>query len=128
MRPWLPSLFVVLAEAVLAPARAQSLEIAGKMGFLGEWDATAALTRPDNASVYRGPITFRHTGLCSANGPEEKRGELVVDGVGSGHLPQTRLTLEGRECTYQGHLSETVTGFADCRGVQVPIRLWRRPG
>ena len=57
---------------------------------------------------FSGPVTWKHVGLCSVNGPEEKRGEIRVQIEGSGPASRVDATvsLESVQCTYSGHFSE----------------------
>ncbi len=50
--------------AVVAPARAQPLEILGYSGLLGEWELTATVTEAaPGRNAYSGPLTMKHVGL-----------------------------------------------------------------
>ena len=67
------------AGALAAPAQAQSLQVVGYAGVLGEWELTATVTetRPvATASEFSGPLTMKHVGICTQDGPEEKTGEI----------------------------------------------------
>src|SRR6266536_5340201 len=56
-----------------APASAQSLQIVGYSGYLGEWELTATVTENASGQIkeYSGPLTMKHVGLCTQDGPEE---------------------------------------------------------
>ena len=70
-------LFMVLS-ALATPATAQSLQVIGYAGMLGEWELTATVTKTaaDYTKEYSGPFTMKHIGLCTQDGPEEKIGEM----------------------------------------------------
>ena len=61
------------------PAGAQSLQVIGYSGYLGEWELTATVTEriSSRTKEYSGPLTMRHIGLCTQDGPEEKTGGCV---------------------------------------------------
>ena len=58
----------------------QPLQISGKFGFLGEYELSATVT-PDTVGSkqkFAGPMTVRHVGLGTHNGPNESRGEITL--------------------------------------------------
>jgi hypothetical protein len=88
-------LAIVLA-ALTTPACAQSLQLIGYSGYLGEWGLTATLT--ENASSrkeYTGPLTLKHVGICTQDGPEERAGVFPgnssVPSISAG--PQAETTI-----------------------------------
>ena len=54
-------------------AMAQSYSVNGQVGYLQEWEmkANLAKTITDSGVSYDGPVTLRHVGLCSVNGPRK---------------------------------------------------------
>jgi hypothetical protein len=113
--------------ALLAmPAAADSLEVVGYAGFLGEWELTATLREDGStAANYSGPLSMKHVGLCTQDGPEEKTGEIRVRMPTSSSRLQATLSLDGVECGYQGDLSEFYSGTMNCSGREaVPLKLW----
>ena len=71
------TIFQLAVLGVLAtPAGAESLEVLGYAGVLGEWELTASVTGNDNTRAYSGPLTMTHVGICTVDGPEEKKGEI----------------------------------------------------
>jgi hypothetical protein len=64
--------------AVAAPASAQSLQVIGYSGYLGEWELTATVTEKARlwAKEFSGPLSMKHVGICTQDGPEEKTGEI----------------------------------------------------
>jgi len=108
-------------------ASAQSLRVVGYSGYLGEWELTATVTETASGAKkeYSGPLTMRHVGLCTQDGPEEKTGEMRFR-ILSSQLNAT-FSVAGVECTYSGRLSDSYTGTMDCPDRQaVPLKLWVR--
>jgi hypothetical protein len=110
-----------------ASAGANSLEVVGYSGYLGEWELTATVSE-DGATTpkgYSGPLSMKHVGLCTQDGPEEKSGKIRVQMMPSGSRIQATLWVDGVECGYQGVLSDFYTGTMDCSGRErVPLKLW----
>ena len=69
---------IVLGALATPAGAAQSLQVIGYSGYLGEWELTATVTEtaPDSTAEYSGPLTMKHVGLCTQDGPEEKTGEM----------------------------------------------------
>ena len=110
-----------------APAGADSLQLVGYSGYLGEWELTAALTEDGSTTPkgYSGPLSMKHVGLCTQDGPEEKSGKIRVQMVPSESRIKAALWVDGVECGYQGVLSDFYTGTMDCSGRErVPLKLW----
>ena len=110
-----------------APAGADSLQLVGYSGYLGEWELTAALTEDGSTTPkgYSGPLSMKHVGLCTQDGPEEKSGKIRVQMVPSESRIKATLWVDGVECGYQGILSDFYTGTMDCFGRErVPLKLW----
>ena len=118
-------LAIVLA-ALTSPAGAQSLQLVGYSGYLGEWELTATVT--ENASgrkEYTGPLTLKHVGICTQDGPEEKAGALRFQISASSSRLNATLSVAGVECTYSGQLTDSYAGTMNCPGRQgVPLKLW----
>jgi hypothetical protein len=124
MRP--PILLFVLG-AFATPAGAQSLEVLGYAGALGEWELTATVT--ENASrwtkEFSGPLTMTHAGLCTQDGPEEKVGEIRLQIAGSSSRLNATLSVAGVACTYSGKLSDFYAGMMICPDREaIPLKLW----
>src|SRR4051812_7204636 len=66
------SLFV-LAQALPVRAQEPSVAVSGKLGYLSEWDVTATVVphASGRRQEFSGPLTVRHTGICTTNGPVE---------------------------------------------------------
>ncbi|MBR1229338.1 MULTISPECIES: hypothetical protein [unclassified Bradyrhizobium] len=109
--------------ATLSPARA--LEVSGTSGFLGEWEVTATVTETASGRIrdYRGPLVLKHIGLCTQDGPVEKKGEMRLQISASSQLNAT-LSMPGTECTASGPLSDGYNGTMTCSDKEViPLRL-----
>ena len=121
------SLLVALSAFAL-PARAQSREVLGYAGVLGEWELTATVREDGSITSRRefsGLVSMKHVGLCTQDGPEEKSGEIRVRMPASAKRMEATLLLDGVECGYQGVLSDFYTGTMDCSGRDpVPLKLW----
>ena len=119
-------LMLVCLGALAAPAGAQSIEISGHAGVLGEWELNAEVTQmhPGDSGTFLGPLTMRHVGICTQAGPEEKSGEIRLL-VSLSRLDAT-LTLTNEQCkNFRGSLSESYTGVLTCRDRgAVRLRLW----
>ena len=120
-------LAAIALRAVALPAHAESREVVGYAGVLGEWELTATVT--ENASwltrEFSGPLTMKHTGVCTRDGPEEKTGEMrfQISALSSG-LNAT-LSVDGVACSYSGKLSDFYSGMMTCPDrPAVPLRLW----
>jgi hypothetical protein len=121
------ALLLSIVLGVLAvPARAQSLQIIGYSGFLGEWELTATVTEDVfGRKEYAGPMTLKHVGICTQEGPEEKTGEIRLHISASPTRLNATLAVAGVECTYSGQLSDAYSGTMSCPDREaVPLRLW----
>jgi hypothetical protein len=120
---FLPSVLCALAT----PAGAQSLQVIGYSGYLGEWELTATVTEnvSGHTKEYSGPLTMKHVGVCTQDGPEEKTGEMRFQISASSSQLNGTFSVAGVECTYSGRLSDSYTGTMDCPDRQaVPLKLW----
>ena len=109
------------------PAHAETRQVIGYAGVLGEWELTATVT--ENASwltrEFSGPLTMKHTGVCTQDGPEERSGELRLQISPSSSRLDATLLVAGVACTYSGRLSDSYTGMMTCPDrTAVPLRLW----
>ena len=111
--------------ALATPAGAESLEVLGYAGVLGEWELTASVTGNDNTKAYSGPLTMTHVGICTVDGPEEKKGEITFRLSKSSSRIQATLLVDGTECSYSARLSDFFTGSMNCPNrPAVPLKLW----
>jgi hypothetical protein len=110
-----------------APAGADTLQLVGYSGYLGEWELTATV-REDGSTTpkgYSGPLSMKHVGLCTQDGPEEKSGKIRVQIMPSESRIDATLWVDSVECGYHGILSDFYTGTMDCSGRErVPLKLW----
>jgi hypothetical protein len=90
------------------PSRAQSHEVTGQVGVLGEWALTATVTEQSDGSGHQwvGPLSLRHVGFCGIDGPEEKTGELRLRAPEQSREATAVLTIDGTTCTFSGHLDD----------------------
>jgi len=110
------------------PALAQIREIAGKGGFLSEWELKGTLSERDTPGgrTFSGPVVWTHIGLCSVNGPPETRGDMSYEIARSGAPTWIKGTVsfQGAQCTFSGNFSDKVTGYLDCPEAKgVPLSL-----
>lgn len=118
---------LIILGTFAASAQAQSLEVIGYSGYLGEWELTATVTEDVSGRTkeYSGPLTMRHVGLCTQDGPEEKTGEMRFQISASFNRFNATLLVAGVECTYSGRLSDSYNGTMNCSGREaVPLKLW----
>jgi hypothetical protein len=117
---------VLSMTATQGRAGSGSREVGGQAGFLGEWELSAVVSeRAADGLRLDGPLTLRHTGLCSVNGPEEKSGEIRLSlSPASGRVNAT-LVIDGSACTYSGNLQSDSNGLLRCPNTPaVPLTLW----
>ena len=124
MRALLP-LFVL--GALSAQAQAAPRQILGYAGVLGEWELTAVVTEKPLvwAREYSGPVSMKHIGICTQDGPEEKTGEIRVQISGLTSQLDATLLVEGVECVYSARPSNPYSGMMSCRDREaIPLKLW----
>ena len=117
----------ILLAALGTPAGAQSLQVFGYAGVLGEWELTATVTEKASGRTkeFAGPLTMKHVGVCTQDGPEEKTGEIRFQRSAWSSRLNARLSVAGVECTYSGSWSDSYTGMMTCPDRQpVPLTLW----
>ena len=120
-------LLLFLGGALAAPAQAKSMQLVGYAGVLGEWELTATVT--ENAlgwtREFSGPLSMKHVGICTQDGPEEKTGALRLRISAASSRLNATLSVAGVECTYSGQLSDAYSGTMNCPGRRgVPLKLW----
>ena len=131
MGAYVKVIFLPIVLGVLAgPASAQSLQVVGYSGYLGEWELIATVTETASGDIikqYSGPLTMKHVGLCTQDGPEEKTGEMRLQLSAASSQLNATFSVAGVECTYRGRLTDSYTGTMDCPDRQaVPLKLWVR--
>ena len=120
-------LLPIVLGALAAPANAQSLQVIGYSGYLGEWELTATVTEKISgpANEYTGPLTMTHVGLCTQDGSEEKTGTIRLQRSAPPSRLDATVSIAGVECTYSGQMSGFYTGTLNCPDREaVPLRLW----
>ena len=113
--------------SLASPAGAESLQVFGQVGVLGEWELTANLAATNAArKEFSGPLLMKHVGLCTQDGPEERKGELRVQLSGSSRIKAT-LIMDHATCSYQGQKSDAYKGMMRCPDQrEVPLFIWLR--
>jgi hypothetical protein len=119
--------FPIVLSVLATPAAAQSLQVIGYSGHLGEWELTAVVTEGASSRTkeFSGPLTMKHIGLCSQDGPEEKTGQMRFQMLASSSRLNATLVIEGVQCSYSGRLSDSYDGMMSCPDRQaIPLKLW----
>jgi hypothetical protein len=98
----------------VAHAQPQPRQLVGTAGYLSEWEVrgTVSETKSPAGSEFSGPVVWKHIGLCSANGPEEKRGVIKAKINRTGPVPRIDATvsLEKAQCSFKGDYLENASG------------------
>lgn len=108
-------------------ASAQSRQVFGYAGVLGEWEITAAVARTGAsvANEFSGPLTMTHSGICTRDGPEEKKGEIHLRLSPSAPELRAALVVAGVACTFTGILSDAYKGLLSCSDrPPMPLTIW----
>ena len=114
--------------ALTAPAAAEPL-VFGYGGMLGEWKLTADVTEKASARTreFHGAVTMTHVGLCTKDGPEQRKGEIRIEMTGSAARLTATLLLDGAACSYAATLSDAYKGTMTCPDrPAMPLTLWVR--
>jgi len=124
-------LILVVSTTVLAgsTADARSLQIHGVTGYLSEYDLSASVSSDASEGIEElsGPLTIKHVGLCTHDGPTEMLSQLKLEFVDASAPVTATLNFDGHECSYRGYLSETYVGVLTCnKGLSLPLRLWAK--
>jgi hypothetical protein len=120
-------LLLFVTGALAAPAQAQSLQVVGYAGLLGEWELTATVMEKARlwSKEFSGPLTMKHVGICTQDGPEEKSGEIRFQISALSSQLDATLLVEGMECSYRARLSDPYSGMMACPDREaVPLKLW----
>jgi hypothetical protein len=122
--------FVAAALLLMAPnaaawaAEAETLQILGQAGVLGEWELTANLTATGAQKQFSGPFVMKHVGLCTVDGPEQKTGDIKLQLFGTSRVKAT-LLVDGVTCAYAGRKSDSYSGLLRCPDRRnVPLLMW----
>jgi hypothetical protein len=119
------SLLFLMPSATLA-AEAETLQVLGQAGVLGEWEITAQMSSTEVGArrQFAGPVLMKHVGMCSVDGPEQKTGEMRLERLGAARVKAT-LVVEGVTCTYDGRKSDAYSGVLRCPDRRdVPLLIW----
>ena len=122
MRP--VSFLLVLSS--IAVARAEPLQIHGTTGYVSEYELSGSVSEQElnGKEEFSGPLTVRHVGLCTHDGPKETVGEIRFELSKSSSRITATLNFDGSKCTYDGTLSESYHGFMNCADkTSLPLRL-----
>jgi len=120
---------VAVLSALAIPARAQSMQVYGKTGYLGEYELSSIVSEQvaSGRKEYSGPLTVKHVGLCTRDGPQETTSQIRFQVTGSSSRATATLVFEGVECTWEGVLSESYHGFMNCADkTSLPLRIWTK--
>jgi hypothetical protein len=109
-------LLAIIFSMAAGAAQAQSTRVAGTAGYLSEWQFSGDLkkTAAADRKEFSGSLTWKHVGLCSVNGPEEKFGDMTLQISRLGPAPQIQA----------GVASESSTGRMNCSNAEgIPLTL-----
>ena len=121
------AVLVTVLSALAIPGNAQSMQVYGKTGYLGEYELSGTVSEQtaNGRKEYSGPLVAKHVGLCTHDGPQETTGQIRLHVIGSSSRATATLVFEGVECTYEGALSESYHGFMNCADkMSLPLSLW----
>jgi hypothetical protein len=94
---------------------------------LGEWELTATVNEKTRllGKEFSGPLSMKHVGICTQDGPEERSGEIRIQiSAFTSHL-DAKLLVEGIECTYSAQSSAPNSGMMACPDREaIPLKLW----
>jgi hypothetical protein len=109
---------VLLAFSTMLPraADAQTRTVTGQTGLLAEWDVNATVTQRSEGGEWTGPLSLKHVGFCSVDGPEEKIGELRLRVSASSGNATATLLIDGKVCTFSGTFNDGYDGNMNCPG------------
>ncbi len=123
-------IFAVSVSALAGSAAvAQSMQIHGVTGYLSEYDLSAVVSGEASSGMHdlSGPLTIKHVGLCSHDGPNETLSYIKLEFANASAPVTATLNFDGHECSYRGYLSESYNGVLTCTGgLTLPLRLWAR--
>jgi len=128
----MPRVSALIALAALGafttPARAEP-KVFGYGGVLGEWELTADVTETTSAHAreLHGAVTMTHVGLCTKDGPEQRKGEIRIEMTGADARLTATMLFEGAACSYAAILSDAYKGTMTCpERPAMPLTLWVR--
>jgi hypothetical protein len=105
-------------------AAAQTRAVTGQAGLLAEWDLTATVTEGAKGQ-WTGPLSLKHVGFCSVDGPEEKTGALRLIVSEPPDAVTATMVVDGDVCTFSGRLKDGYDGVMSCPNRRdVPMMLF----
>lgn len=107
------AVWTIALMVVAGPSLAQTRSVAGQMGVLGEWELTATVVEQAGGH-WSGPLSLKHIGFCSADGPEVRTGMLRLEVSESLEQVTATLTTDGTTCTFRGRVKGSYTGLMQC--------------
>jgi hypothetical protein len=116
-----------MLSALATPAQAKSLQLVGYAGVLGEWELTATVTEQGGllSTAFSGPLSMKHVGICTQDGPEERTGEIRFQISALSSRLDATLLVEGVACSYSAGPSDPYSGMMACPDREaVPLKLW----
>jgi hypothetical protein len=120
-------ILLIAMSAFATPAGAEPRQVFGYAGVLGEWELTADVTQATNNGTkeFSGPLSMKHVGICTQDGPEEKTGQIRFQISGLPSSMKATLVVDGVECTYSARLSDAYSGLMNCpHKPALPLTLW----
>jgi hypothetical protein len=66
--------------------QAGSIQVAGKLGYLSEWEISAEVTPDARKKEFSGPLTIRHTGVCTPGTDHRNVGRNPIPDHGLGEV------------------------------------------
>ena len=122
-----PASFLLALSIFAVPAGAEPLQIHGTTGYASEYELSGSVSEQDlnGKKEFAGPLTVRHVGLCTHDGPKETVGKIRFELAKSSSSITATLDFQGSKCAYNGVLSDSYQGFMDCgREGSIPLKLW----
>ncbi len=118
---------VALLAAFCGTAHAEVVQVTGKLGYLSEWEVSAKVTKSVSSGTaeFSGPLTLRHIGVCTHEGPQEMSGEIRyrITGWVTRRMEAT-LVIDGDKCSFDGKMSRAYDGVISCHRWQgIPLSL-----
>jgi hypothetical protein len=113
------------------PASAQSLSATGVAGYLSEWQLNAQLARSSAEGEFAGPLSIKHVGLCTHDGPDEITTQIslrITDAnpwfAKARSEIKATFIMDGSECRVTGRFSGTYKGSMDCASAKgIPVEI-----
>jgi len=126
MRTWPAVVVGLLILNLTGAANAQTRVVTGQAGVLAEWDLTATVTEVSGGN-WSGPLSMKHIGFCSSDGPEEKTGRLSLTLSEPAREVTATMTIEGDTCTFHAPFADGYDGVMHCPGRRdIPMMLMIR--